>query len=173
MLRAPAARAGHLLFLHQQTTQKAFPPFCPGNISLCHWHTLMLSRCIRAAPPSTCPPAGFNRQLGMSDQLFALADTALLTVLGQVAFMPLLVLAARICPEVRQALCIAGRCWEMGVYGTWLVGWAGWLQWAGAGCSWSPLPCRLCCPGSARSAHLRPPPLPPPLRALRPPCLPP
>jgi hypothetical protein len=46
---------------------------------------------------------GFNRQLGLSDELFALADTALLTVLGQVAFMPLLVLAARICPEVGQA----------------------------------------------------------------------
>lgn len=46
------------------------------------------------------PLAGVNRQLGLSDQLFALADTALLTVLGQVAFMPLLVLAARICPEV-------------------------------------------------------------------------
>jgi hypothetical protein len=43
--------------------------------------------------------AGLNRQLGLSDELFALADTALLTVLGQVAFMPLLVLAARICPE--------------------------------------------------------------------------
>ena len=47
--------------------------------------------------------AGVNRQLGLSDQLFALADTALLTVLGQVAFMPLLVLAARICPEVSAA----------------------------------------------------------------------
>lgn len=47
---------------------------------------------------------GFNRRLGLGDELFALADTALLTVLGQVAYMPLLVLAARICPEV--GLCV-------------------------------------------------------------------
>ncbi|KAI7846290.1 hypothetical protein COHA_000218 [Chlorella ohadii] len=50
---------------------------------------------------------GVNRQLGLSDQLFALADTALLTVLGQVAFMPLLVLAARICPEGVEATLFA------------------------------------------------------------------
>ncbi|PSC76431.1 folate-biopterin transporter chloroplastic [Micractinium conductrix] len=50
---------------------------------------------------------GINRQLGLSDQLFALADTALLTVLGQVAFMPLLVLAARICPEGVEATLFA------------------------------------------------------------------
>lgn len=54
--------------------------------------------------------AGFNRQLGLSDELFALADTALLTVLGQVAFMPLLVLAARICPEASRG----GRGWGGG-----------------------------------------------------------
>lgn len=41
---------------------------------------------------------GLNRQLGMSDELFALGDSALLTVLGQVSFMPILVLAARLCP---------------------------------------------------------------------------
>lgn len=44
---------------------------------------------------------GFNRTLGLSDELFALADTALLTALGQVAYMPILVLAARICPQAR------------------------------------------------------------------------
>ncbi len=56
---------------------------------------------------------GFNRTLGLSDDLFALADTALLTVLGQVAFMPLLVLAARICPEVGSGVvrvCEEGCC---------------------------------------------------------------
>lgn len=41
---------------------------------------------------------GLNRKLGMSDELFALGDSALLTVLGQVSFMPVLVLAARLCP---------------------------------------------------------------------------
>ncbi|KAI0563241.1 Biopterin transporter [Gracilaria domingensis] len=39
-----------------------------------------------------------NVALGISDQLFALSDSAVLTALGQVAFMPTLVLAARMCP---------------------------------------------------------------------------
>lgn len=39
-----------------------------------------------------------NVALGISDQLFALTDSAVLTALGQVAFMPTLVLAARLCP---------------------------------------------------------------------------
>jgi folate/biopterin transporter len=39
-----------------------------------------------------------NVELGISDQVFALTDSAVLTALGQVAFMPTLVLAARLCP---------------------------------------------------------------------------
>ena len=39
-----------------------------------------------------------NIALGIPDQVFALTDTAVLTVLGQVAFMPTLVLAASLCP---------------------------------------------------------------------------
>lgn len=39
-----------------------------------------------------------NVALGISDQAFALADSAVLTVIGQVAFMPTLVLASRLCP---------------------------------------------------------------------------
>ena len=39
--------------------------------------------------------------MGLSNELFALGDSAVLTVLGQVSFMPVLVLAAQICPEVR------------------------------------------------------------------------
>jgi folate/biopterin transporter len=39
-----------------------------------------------------------NVVLGISDQTFALTDSAVLTALGQVAFMPTLVLAARLCP---------------------------------------------------------------------------
>lgn len=39
-----------------------------------------------------------NVALGISDQLFALTDSAVLTALGQVAFMPTLVLAAKLCP---------------------------------------------------------------------------
>lgn len=40
----------------------------------------------------------FNRELGIPDKAFALTDTVVLTVLGQVAFMPTLVLAASLCP---------------------------------------------------------------------------
>ena len=39
-----------------------------------------------------------NVALGIPDQVFSLTDTAVLTVLGQVAFMPTLVLAASLCP---------------------------------------------------------------------------
>ncbi|MEB3232487.1 MAG: folate/biopterin family MFS transporter [Leptolyngbyaceae bacterium] len=39
-----------------------------------------------------------NRTLGISDQWFSLGDTLVLAVMGKIALMPLLVLAARICP---------------------------------------------------------------------------
>lgn len=39
-----------------------------------------------------------NLALGISDKVFALTDSAVLTALGQVAFMPTLVLAAQLCP---------------------------------------------------------------------------
>ena len=39
-----------------------------------------------------------NRALGIPDQLFSLTDSVVLTVLGQVAFMPTLVLASSLCP---------------------------------------------------------------------------
>ncbi len=45
--------------------------------------------------------AGTSRALGLSNELFVLGDSVVLTVLGQVAFMPVLVLAAKLCPEVR------------------------------------------------------------------------
>ena len=45
---------------------------------------------------------GINRQLGIPDTAFAFGDSLVLTVLGQLAFMPLLVLAADICREPRQ-----------------------------------------------------------------------
>ena len=44
--------------------------------------------------------AGTSRALGLTNELFVLGDSVVLTVLGQVAFMPVLVLAARLCPEV-------------------------------------------------------------------------
>ena len=39
-----------------------------------------------------------NRELGVPDKLFVLSDSAVLAALGQVAFMPTLVLAAKLCP---------------------------------------------------------------------------
>ena len=47
-----------------------------------------------------CCFAGTSRALGLSNELFVLGDSVVLTVLGQVAFMPVLVLAAKLCPEV-------------------------------------------------------------------------
>ncbi len=49
--------------------------------------------------------AGTNRALGLSNELFVLGDSVVLTVLSQVAFMPVLVLAARLCPEARPHSC--------------------------------------------------------------------
>eukprot|EP00210_Caulerpa_lentillifera_P000872 g843.t1 len=48
-----------------------------------------------------------NREYGLSDQLFVLGDSVILNALGQVAFMPGLVLAARICPEGVEATLFA------------------------------------------------------------------
>jgi hypothetical protein len=54
--------------------------------------------------------AGLNRTLGLSDELFVLVDSVLLTGLGRVMLMPTLVLAARICPEARPpAPCAVSR----------------------------------------------------------------
>lgn len=39
-----------------------------------------------------------NRQLGIPDEIFTFGDDVVLSVLGQLAFMPTLVLAARLCP---------------------------------------------------------------------------
>ncbi len=39
-----------------------------------------------------------NRALGIDDHWFSLGDSLILTVMGQVAYMPLLVLSARLCP---------------------------------------------------------------------------
>ncbi|MBD2692010.1 folate/biopterin family MFS transporter [Anabaena catenula] len=39
-----------------------------------------------------------NRTLGIDDKWFSLGDSLILAVMGQIAFMPVMVLAARICP---------------------------------------------------------------------------
>jgi folate/biopterin transporter len=40
-----------------------------------------------------------NRAMGIDDHWFSLGDSLVLTVMGQIAFMPVLVLAARLCPS--------------------------------------------------------------------------
>jgi BT1 family len=39
-----------------------------------------------------------NRSIGIDDHWFALGDSLILTVMGQLTFMPVLVLAAKLCP---------------------------------------------------------------------------
>ncbi|MDY7013006.1 MAG: folate/biopterin family MFS transporter [Cyanobacteriota bacterium] len=39
-----------------------------------------------------------NRAIGIDDRWFSLGDSLILTVMGQIAFMPVLVLSARLCP---------------------------------------------------------------------------
>eukprot|EP00850_Spirogloea_muscicola_P002563 SM000010S04201 [mRNA] locus=s10:280451:284029:+ [translate_table: standard] len=50
---------------------------------------------------------GINRSLGISDQWFAVGDSLILGVLGQVSFMPVLVLSARLCPPGVEATLFA------------------------------------------------------------------
>lgn len=47
--------------------------------------------------------SGANREIGLSDKLFVLGDSTIITALYRIALMPVFVLSARICPEVRTA----------------------------------------------------------------------
>ncbi|HEY9704690.1 MAG TPA: folate/biopterin family MFS transporter, partial [Allocoleopsis sp.] len=40
-----------------------------------------------------------NRNFGIDDRWFSIGDSLILTVMGQIAFMPVLILAARLCPS--------------------------------------------------------------------------
>jgi folate/biopterin transporter len=48
-----------------------------------------------------------NRALGIDDQWFSIGDSLILTVIGQIAYMPLLVLSARLCPRGVEATLFA------------------------------------------------------------------
>ena len=48
-----------------------------------------------------------NRALGIDDRWFSLGDSLILTVMGQIAFMPFMVLAARLCPKGVEATLFA------------------------------------------------------------------
>ncbi|KAL2324410.1 hypothetical protein Fmac_023468 [Flemingia macrophylla] len=50
---------------------------------------------------------GLNRKFGITDEWFAIGDSLILTVLSQASFMPVLVLAARLCPEGMEATLFA------------------------------------------------------------------
>lgn len=50
---------------------------------------------------------GLNEKLGISNEIFCLGDEIVLTVLGRISFMPVLVLAARVCPEGVEATLFA------------------------------------------------------------------
>ncbi|KAH9547137.1 hypothetical protein CY35_11G019600 [Sphagnum magellanicum] len=50
---------------------------------------------------------GINQSLGISNEWFSIGDSLVLTVLGQVSFMPILVLAARLCPPGVEATLFA------------------------------------------------------------------
>ncbi|MBI4782733.1 MAG: folate/biopterin family MFS transporter [Oscillatoriophycideae cyanobacterium NC_groundwater_1537_Pr4_S-0.65um_50_18] len=48
-----------------------------------------------------------NRAIGIDDHWFSLGDSLVLTVMGQIAFMPVLILAARLCPSGVEATLFA------------------------------------------------------------------
>lgn len=48
-----------------------------------------------------------NRAIGIDDHWFSLGDNLILTMMGQIAFMPVLVLAARLCPSGVEATLFA------------------------------------------------------------------
>ncbi|WP_404787574.1 folate/biopterin family MFS transporter [Altericista sp. CCNU0014] len=48
-----------------------------------------------------------NRALGIDDRWFSLGDSLILTVMGQIAFMPVLILAAQLCPPGVEATMFA------------------------------------------------------------------
>ena len=48
-----------------------------------------------------------NRALGIDDRLFSLGDSLILTVMGQITWMPVLVLSARLCPKGVEATLFA------------------------------------------------------------------
>ncbi|KAM1301454.1 hypothetical protein ACFX2H_012490 [Malus domestica] len=50
---------------------------------------------------------GLNQKFGISDEWFSIGDSLVITVLSQASFMPVLVLAARLCPEGVEATLFA------------------------------------------------------------------
>ncbi len=57
-----------------------------------------------------------NRLIGIDDHWFSLGDSLILTVMGQIAFMPVLVLSARLCPKGIEAsfFALLMSIWNLG-----------------------------------------------------------
>ena len=73
-----------------------------------------------------------NRLMGIDDHWFSLGDSLILTVMGQIAFMPVLVLSARLCPKGIEAsfFALLMSIWNLGgllshEFGALLTGWLG------------------------------------------------
>ncbi|MBR8832343.1 MAG: Folate-biopterin transporter [Chroococcopsis gigantea SAG 12.99] len=73
-----------------------------------------------------------NRALGIDDHWFSLGDSLILTVMGQIAFLPILVLSARLCPVGIEASLFAllMSVWNLSglvsqEFGALLTGWLG------------------------------------------------
>jgi len=63
-----------------------------------YFFILVLSSAILGASPILLV-THWNRTLGISDNLFTMGDDLFLSVVGQIALMPILVLAAKLCPK--------------------------------------------------------------------------
>ncbi|MDX2271729.1 MAG: folate/biopterin family MFS transporter [Cyanobacteriota bacterium] len=73
-----------------------------------------------------------NRAWGIDDHWFSLGDTLILTVAGQIAYMPILVLAARLCPAGIEATLFALLMSILNLAGFLSHEWgAGLMQWLG------------------------------------------
>ena len=73
-----------------------------------------------------------NRALGIDDRWFSLGDSLILTVVGQITWMPVLVLSARLCPKGVEATLFAllMSIWNLSglishELGAWLTSWLG------------------------------------------------
>ena len=73
-----------------------------------------------------------NRLIGIDDHWFSLGDSLILTVMGQIAFMPVLVLSARLCPKGIEAsfFALLMSIWNLGgllshEFGALLTHWLG------------------------------------------------
>lgn len=79
--------------------QSMLSPFLSASVAACvHLSAFCQSEFLSSVVSQLVLVYHLNRQLGIPDELFTFGDDVVLAVLGQLAFMPTLVLAARLCP---------------------------------------------------------------------------